>query len=201
MDGAGDAVIRLLQRLGVDVMLPRQKCSGTPIQTYGLSERVKICARFNVNSLLRYETIVTGCASCTLMLKDYPAVLNGRGERDKAVELASRVMHITEFLTKKGDLNIPKRVSHSAMERVVTYHSSCHLRAAGVTQEPRELLKLIPGTRFVEMQDADRCAGGRGLLSSKTMISLARSLSASAAPSRPPVRMWSPPVVLPAWSN
>ncbi|MCI0527996.1 MAG: FAD-binding oxidoreductase [Nitrospira sp.] len=162
MDGVGDAVIRLLQRLGVDVMLPRQKCSGTPIQTYGLSGRVKACARFNVNSLLRYETIVTGCASCTLMLKDYPAIFNERVERDKAVELASRVMHITEFLTKKVNLNIPKKVSHAAQEQVVTYHSSCHLRAAGVTHEPRELLKLIPGTRFVEMQDADRCAGGAG---------------------------------------
>ncbi len=162
MDGVGDAVIRLLQRLGVDVVLPRQKCSGTPIQTYGLSDRVEACARFNVNSLLRYETIVTGCASCTLMLKDYPAILDGRGERDKAVDLASRVMHITEFLTKKMDLNILKRFSHAAQERVVTYHSSCHLRAAGVTHEPRELLKLIPGTRFVEMQDADRCAGGAG---------------------------------------
>jgi Fe-S oxidoreductase len=71
-------------------------------------------------------------------------------------------MHITEFVTKKMDLNILKRSSPAAQERVVTYHSSCHLRAAGITHEPRELLKLIPGTRFVEMQDADRCAGGAG---------------------------------------
>jgi Fe-S oxidoreductase len=162
MDGVGDAVIRLLQKLGVDVALPRQKCSGTPIQTYGLSDRVEACARFNVNSLLRYETIVTGCASCTLMLKDYPAILNKRGERDQAVDLASRVMHITEFLAKRTDLNILKRSSPAVRERVVTYHSSCHLRAAGITHEPRELLQSVPGIRFVEMQDADRCAGGAG---------------------------------------
>jgi FAD/FMN-containing dehydrogenase/Fe-S oxidoreductase len=162
MDGVGDAVIRLLQKLGVDVVLPRQECSGTPIQTYGLSDRVEACARFNVQSLLRYENIVTGCASCTLMLKDYPTLFTKRGEREQAAELASRVMHITEFLTKKTDLNIFKRSSHAPQEQVVTYHSSCHLRAAGVTHEPRELLKLIPGTRFVEMQDADRCAGGAG---------------------------------------
>src|SRR4029079_18211843 len=44
----------------------------------------------------------------------------------------------------------------------VTYHSSCHLRAAGVTKEPRAILKMLPGVQFVEMPDADRCAGGAG---------------------------------------
>ena len=44
----------------------------------------------------------------------------------------------------------------------VTYHSSCHLRAAGVTKEPRQVLSSLPGVDFVEMQDADRCAGGAG---------------------------------------
>jgi Fe-S oxidoreductase len=49
-----------------------------------------------------------------------------------------------------------------AKERVVTYHSSCHLRVAGISKEPRELIRRLPGIRFVEMQDADRCAGGAG---------------------------------------
>jgi Fe-S oxidoreductase len=44
----------------------------------------------------------------------------------------------------------------------VTYHSSCHLRAAGVTKAPRQVLSKLPGVEFVEMQDADRCAGGAG---------------------------------------
>jgi Fe-S oxidoreductase len=44
----------------------------------------------------------------------------------------------------------------------VTYHSSCHLRAAGVTKAPRQVLSQLPGVEFVEMQDADRCAGGAG---------------------------------------
>jgi Fe-S oxidoreductase len=36
------------------------------------------------------------------------------------------------------------------------------LRAAGVTKEPRTLLADLPGVRYVEMPDADRCAGGAG---------------------------------------
>jgi Fe-S oxidoreductase len=46
--------------------------------------------------------------------------------------------------------------------RKVTYHSSCHLRAAGVTKEPRKILASLPGMEYVEMLDADRCAGGAG---------------------------------------
>jgi len=31
-----------------------------------------------------------------------------------------------------------------------------------VTKEPRQLLKQVPGADYVEMTDADRCAGGAG---------------------------------------
>jgi Fe-S oxidoreductase len=44
----------------------------------------------------------------------------------------------------------------------VTYHASCHLRAAGVSKEPRQVLSSLPGVNVVDMQDADRCAGGAG---------------------------------------
>lgn len=161
MDGVGDAVIQLLQHVGMNVVLPRQKCSGTPIETYGLSDQVKSNARFNLESLLRYDTVITGCASCTLMLKDYSRIFEGE-QREKADMLASRVLHITEFLTRRVDLRIPDPEPRPDPEEIVTYHSSCHLRAAGVTREPRDLLKRIPGAKFREMQDADRCAGGAG---------------------------------------
>ena len=47
-------------------------------------------------------------------------------------------------------------------KRKVTYHSSCHLRAAGVTKAPRQCLSQVPGIEFVEMEDAEQCAGGAG---------------------------------------
>ena len=67
-DGVGDAVIEVLQKHGVEPALPPQRCSGTPIQTYGHVDLVRDGARFNMRSFASYETIVTGCASCTLML-------------------------------------------------------------------------------------------------------------------------------------
>ena len=156
-DGVGDAVIAVLRRNGVEPVLPRQRCSGTPIETYGHMDRVKACARFNVESLSRFDTIVTGCASCTLSLKDYPKWFQG-DERRLAEAVAGRVRHISEFLAGEGLKAAPTK----PCRKTVTYHSSCHLRAAGASKPPRDLLKRLPGVTFVEMRDADRCAGGAG---------------------------------------
>jgi len=156
-DGVGDAVIAVLRKNGIEPVLPRQRCSGTPIETYGHVGRVKDYARFNVESLSRYDTIVTGCASCTLSLKDYPKWFQGE-ERKRAETMAGRVRHVSEVLSGPGLKAQPTR----PCQKTVTYHSSCHLRAAGVSKQPRDLLKRIPGVTFVEMRDADRCAGGAG---------------------------------------
>jgi len=156
-DGVGDAVIAVLRKNGIEPVLPRQRCSGTPIETYGHMDRVKACARFNVESLSPYQTIVTGCASCTLALKDYPKWFSGE-ERKQAEAVSAKVKHISEFLADGGLKAAPTK----PFPKTVTYHSSCHLRAAGVSKPPRDLLKRLPGVTYVEMRDADRCAGGAG---------------------------------------
>ncbi len=159
-DGVGDAVIAVLRRHGVEPALPPQRCSGTPIETYGHLDLVKEGARFNLRSFASFDTIVTGCASCTLMLKDYPKLFAGEPEQRAAEQLAGKVVHISEFVA-----NSPKSPATRTLSpglRRITYHSSCHLRATGVTKEPRQILAALPGVEFVEMQDADRCAGGAG---------------------------------------
>ncbi len=165
-DGVGDAVITLLKKRGVNVALPPQRCSGTPIQTYGLTDHVKKNARFNIDTLAPYEKVVTGCASCTYMLKDYADLFSDKNDQKKAQTLASKVVHISEFLhgNEKKELNRSKKTERNKglKKQKVTYHSSCHLRAAGVSRQPRALLKSNPGLAFVEMPDADRCAGGAG---------------------------------------
>ncbi len=164
-DGVGDAVISVLRKQGIEPALPIQRCSGTPIETYGHRDLVKDGARETLHNFSSYETVVTGCASCTLSLKDYPRLFKGEPEEFLAQQLASKVKHISEMVGKpsRGERETGHRSSSSMKgPRRVTYHSSCHLRAAGVTKAPREALSMLPGVEFVEMQDADRCAGGAG---------------------------------------
>ncbi len=159
-DEVGDAVIAVLKKHGVEPALPPQRCSGTPIQTYGHIDLARDGARFNLRTLAPYETVVTGCASCTLMLKDYPTLFPEETERHQAEKLAKKVMHISEFVARSPQH--PPMANADGTAKRLTYHSSCHLRAAGVTKEPRQVLSSLPGIDFVEMQDADRCAGGAG---------------------------------------
>jgi FAD/FMN-containing dehydrogenase/Fe-S oxidoreductase len=159
-DGVGDAVIAVLRKHGVEPDLPPQRCSGTPIETYGHRDLAKEGARANLRSFAGYETVITGCASCTLMLKDYPRLFAGEPEQTAAEALSRRVKHISEFVAQSTVR--PSVAPVTSEVRTVTYHSSCHLRAVGVTKEPRGILKALPGVQFVEMPDADRCAGGAG---------------------------------------
>jgi Fe-S oxidoreductase len=94
------------------------------------------------------------------MLKDYPMLFAGEPEQMAAEALAKRVQHISEFVAQSA-AHPPTSAGQDGRKRV-TYHSSCHLRAAGVTKEPRQVLATLPGVEFTEMQDADRCAGGAG---------------------------------------
>ncbi len=158
-DGVGDAVINALKKIGVTPALPPQRCSGVPIQTYGHMDRVRENAKFNIDSLDHFDHIVTGCASCTFMLKDYPAILTGGVYHEKAKSVAKKVAHISEWVAKENHFVIPPSKGKKIK---VTYHSSCHLRAAGVGSAPRELLRKMTNLEYVEMPDADRCAGGAG---------------------------------------
>ncbi len=159
-DGVGNAVVRLLGRRGLGPVLPSQRCSGTPIQTYGQTGPLLEAARFNLDHLARFDTVVTSCASCTLMLKDYASLFTGEEHR-RAEALAGKVKHISEILASDSLTPSPPR-PQAGSDLSVAYHSSCHLRAAGVSKAPREVLARLPGMRFVEMEDADRCAGGAG---------------------------------------
>ncbi|MDO8356895.1 MAG: FAD-binding and (Fe-S)-binding domain-containing protein [Nitrospirota bacterium] len=159
-DGVGDAVIAVLRKHGVEPDLPPQRCSGTPIETYGHRALAKEGARVNLASMAGYETVVTGCASCTLMLKDYPTLFAGEPEEASAQALAKRITHISQFVSQSPVK--PAMASQQPKTCKVAYHSSCHLRAAGVTKEPRAILAGLPGVDYVEMPDADRCAGGAG---------------------------------------
>ena len=161
----GKSVIKVLNRLGMEVILPRgQMCCGLPLLQAGgrkialknIRENLKLFNRKDV------DAVVVDCAACGAALKkEYALILEDLGEDAKpAKELAGKVMDISQILAhydlEKWLKTVPGRV---------TYHDPCHLgRSQGVREEPRNLLRRIPGVELVEMAGADACCGGGAAL-------------------------------------
>jgi glycolate oxidase iron-sulfur subunit len=155
------AAVRVLNRHGVEVVVPDFVCCGMPPYTYGDVESALGLARKNVELArsLQVDAIITTCASCGSLLKRYPDLLAEDPERSaQANALANKVRDISEFLVDIG--LVPEM---GALRHRVTYHDPCHLgRFQKVTGQPRQILQSIPGVEFVEMAESNMCCGAAG---------------------------------------
>ena len=132
-----------------------------PARGYGRMDLVENQARHNIAVFERcnVDYVVTDCATCGSMLKEYGTLLKeDAGWAERAAGFGRKVRDISEFLSQ-----IPLRKPTKRIEAKVTYHDPCHLRRAQqVWKEPRQLLSLIDGLEFVELPEADWCCGSAG---------------------------------------
>lgn len=159
------ATVRVLSRSGCDVYIPEElKCCGLPHIANGKLDVARKLAIHNIELFQRYpvDYIITDCASCsaTFTAKSMEFLLQGTPYLEAGLQFASRVVDLTVFLVDILDIqvDVPAREKWR-----VTYHDPCHLvNAQGITSQPRELLKRIPGVELVEMENARSCCGGSG---------------------------------------
>ncbi len=155
------ATIRVLNKNQVEVTVPDFVCCGLPAAGYGEMESARDLARKNIElaSKLKVDVVVTPCASCSSFLKDYAKLLADDPEwAEKAKEFAGKVRDISEFLVDIG-LN----TEMGELQKKVTFHDPCHLaHYQKIKDQPRTILKSIPGVEFVEMDEADMCCGAAG---------------------------------------
>ena len=166
---AGQAVVTLLRRLGVDVDFPeRQGCCGQPfINTGYLDEAVPVVRSF-VDAFEGYDYVVTPSGSCAGAARhQHPIVARRSGDPALAagVEAVSpRVLELSELLVDVlGVTDVGASFPHT-----VTYHPTCHsLRMLGVGDRPLSLLRAVRGIRLVELPAADACCGFGGTFAVK----------------------------------
>ena len=151
------ATLSILDKLSEDYTTVDETCCGSVMQRVGWpQEDVTELMKRNVEAIksLGVETLVLSCAGCYRMFKvEYP----------KYVDVPFEVLHITEYLAKKG-------LKLKPMSGVATYHDPCHLgRHCGVYDAPREVIAKIPGLEFREMEYSGKtshcCGGGGGVRS------------------------------------
>jgi len=155
------ATIRVLHKHQVEVIVPEFVCCGLPAAGYGdmLSARSLAHQNIDLAGKLKVDAIVTPCASCSSFLKDYVKLLADDPQwSEKAKDFGAEVRDISEFLVDIGLVT-----EMGTVKKKVTYHDPCHLaHYQKIKEQPRTILKSIPGVEFVEMADADACCGAAG---------------------------------------
>ncbi len=155
------SVVDILTGYGYEVVIPKkQKCNGTPVLANGDYEGAKMLMEHNFNLFKRYDldAIVVACSSCGMALKKEIKVFID-DSRDLQ-EFTDKVYDINEFIEKNIDI---KEEDLGRLPYRVSYHDPCHMvRGQGISEQPRKLLKMIPGVQFKEMKDAAVCCGSAG---------------------------------------
>jgi len=161
----GDALFKLFDYLGINISMPEQKCCGLPQEVYGHRDNLIEKAKFNIDHLNRFESVITGCASCLLKLHEYTELFDDSNPYKEAAEqLAAKCYDISQYLNKIG-VDISKFNGDGQLN--VTYHNPCHLRRAGLHKEPLVLIGKLDNVNIQHPQYADRCctqAGSYGYL-------------------------------------
>ncbi len=160
------ATIRLLTRLGVEVVIPEGVgCCGALTHHMGRHEQATASARAAILGFSReiagegLDAIIANTSGCGTMLKDYGFLFRtAAGDlRACADQVAALSCDISEFLARIG--YAPSRPPPGLR---VAYHSACSLQhGQRVTDAPKALLRTA-GFDVVEPAEAHLCCGSAG---------------------------------------
>lgn len=161
--GVNAATIRVLAAEGFDVIVPAdQGCCGALSLHAGRDDEARSFAtalvdRFgDVDAL---DAVIINAAGCGSTLKQYAELLTGESGNVRAETFAAKVRDISEFLAA-----VEPRAERRPLPMRVAYHEACHLgHAQRIREQPRALLRSIPGLELIEIPDGDQCCGSAGV--------------------------------------
>jgi glycolate oxidase iron-sulfur subunit len=158
-----EATIRVLTANGCEVITPPpQGCCGALHVHAGEAERGRELARHNIDTFESYncDAIIINSAGCGSTLKEYHHLLrDDPAYAKRAQEFSAKVKDVSEFLAGIEWNRDMGEISHR-----VAYHDACHLaHGQKIRQQPRQLLKAIPGLTLVDLKEADWCCGSAGV--------------------------------------
>lgn len=152
------ATAQILKKAGVNfgILGEKENCCGESIRKTGSEEVFRNLAKENIKTFIDkgVKKIIVSSPHCYHTFKnEYPEFM-----------VHFEVVHISQYLLElvnAGRLKFTKE-----FPRKVTYHDPCYMgRHNGIYDEPRELLKMIPGLELIELPDSRKdslCCGGGG---------------------------------------
>jgi len=145
----------IMKKAGVDftILGGDEWCCGFPLIGAGMPEKLEQMKRHNLKKVadVGAKKVVFTCPSCFHTWKH---------QYDANVELVHASQFINELI-KTGRIKLKKEIKIRT-----TYHDPCDLgRNTGVYEDPREIIKAVPGIDFVELPTNRKfsvCCGGGG---------------------------------------
>jgi glycolate oxidase iron-sulfur subunit len=158
-----DATIRLLRRLGCEVVVPRgMGCCGALTHHMGREDEAHGFAEANIRAFLAekqaggLDFIVINTSGCGTTVKDYGHMFRNGPLAAEAAEVSALAKDISEVLVKIG---LPEGAPKGLR---VAYHAACSLQhGQQVKTAPKDLLKRA-GFEVVEPADSHLCCGSAG---------------------------------------
>jgi glycolate oxidase iron-sulfur subunit len=151
------AAIRLLTRLGFDVVIPEnQACCGALQREAGQSEQAQSLARYNLDAFRAagVDAVITVASGCGAVLAD-----SGRND-GTSTEHHVRILDIHQFL---ADVELPESMTLAPLPVTIAVQDPCSLRnALRAEQAVYALLGRIPAARIVPLAENHLCCGGAG---------------------------------------
>jgi glycolate oxidase iron-sulfur subunit len=157
------ATARVLAAEGCDVVVPpRQGCCGALSLHNGREAEAASFARRLIDTFERagVDAVVVDAAGCGSAMKEYAHLLrDDPAYAGRARDFQAAVRDLAEFLVELG----PRAPRHP-LPVTVAYHDACHLaHAQAIRDQPRQLLRGIPGLQVREIAEAELCCGSAGV--------------------------------------
>ncbi len=158
-----EATVRVLAENGCEVLVPRNQgcCGALSVHSGRLSEG-RDFARVLIRSFegLDVDAIIVNSAGCGSTMKEYGELLaDDPVFADRARNVSGKTRDVMEFL---GDIGLAGELKE--LDLKITYQDACHLgHAQRIKDQPREVLRQIPGIRFTELPEAELCCGSAGI--------------------------------------
>jgi L-lactate dehydrogenase complex protein LldE len=160
--GIGEAMVRILDRLGVPVVFPaEQTCCGQPAFNSGYWDESRPVIRQFCKVFAPYRWIISPSGSCTAMCRVFFPHVDPSAE---VLAVSRRVFEFSEFLVDMlGVTDTGATFPHK-----VTMHIGCHgRRELGIVDHPLKLLQSVRGLTYCELPNIEECCGFGGTFSVK----------------------------------
>ena len=157
-----DATIRLLTRLGVEIVVPEgMGCCGALTHHMGREAQAHASAAQNIGAFMReargdgLDAIIINTSGCGTTVKDYGDMFRHNPLAEDAAAVSGLARDVTEFLAAFG---IPE--AQGGLR--VAYHAACSLQhGQKIKDAPKDLLRRA-GFEVVEPTDSHLCCGSAG---------------------------------------